>query len=115
MGSTYSGVEGIAIQDSSLQESMAGIDPATGLRVAWGGNCDRTREMLAPTDRGIMLARRKIFAAIEAVERGETPMGVDPETHKVRSASVLLPREEPYAEAARDDLRAKPGVAHASV
>ncbi len=115
MGSTYSGVEGIAIQDSSLQESMAGIDPATGQRVAWGGTCDRTREMLAPTDRGIMLARRKIFAAIEAVERGETPMGVDPETHKVRSASVLLPREEAYAEAAKDDLRSKPGVAHASV
>lgn len=115
MGLTYSGVEGIAIQDSSLQESMAGIDPATGQRVAWGGSCDRTREMLAPTDRGIMLARRKIFAAIEAVERGETPMGVDPESHKVRSASVLLPREEAYAEAARDDLRAKPGVAHASV
>lgn len=114
-GSTYSGVEGIAIQDSSLQESMAGIDPNTGLRVAWGGICDRTKEMLAPTDRGIMMARRKIFAAIEAVERGETPPGVDPESHKVRSASVLLPREQAYNEAAADALRAKPGVAHTSV
>jgi phthalate 4,5-dioxygenase oxygenase subunit len=115
MGSTYSGVEGIAIQDSSLQESMAGIDPQTGQRVAWGGTCDRTKEMLAPTDRGIMLARRKIFAAIEAVEKGETPMGVDPESHKVRSASVLLKRELAYNEAAGDALRAAPGVPHASV
>lgn len=115
-GSTYSGVEGIAIQDSSLQESMAGIDPKTGRRVAWGGICDRTKEMLAPTDRGIMLARRKIFAAMEALQtKGETPPGVDPESHKIRSASVLLQRDLAYNEAAGDALRAAPGVPHASV
>jgi len=115
-GSTYSGVEGIAIQDSSLQESMAGIDPETGRRVAWGGICDRSKEMLAPTDRGIMLARRKIFAAIEGLQKkGEIPPGVDPETHKVRSASVLLPRDKAYNEAASDALRAVPGKPHTSV
>ena len=116
MGSTYSGVEGIAIQDSSLQESMAGIDPDTGLRVAWGGICDRTKEILAPTDRGIMLARRKIFAAMDALqEKGETPPGVDPESHKVRSVSVLLPRDKPYKEGAKDALRVTPGEKHTSV
>jgi len=116
MGSTYSGVEGIAIQDSSLQESMAGIDPSTGERVAWGGVCDRSKEMLAPTDRGIMLARRKIFAAIEALQKnGEVPPGVQPDSHKVRSASVLLPRDKAYNEAAKDALRVTPGKHHASV
>jgi hypothetical protein len=115
LGSTYSGVEGIAIQDGSLQESMVGIDPVSGERVAWGGICDRTKEVLAPTDRGIMLARRKIFAAIEAVERGEVPEGVDPDSHKIRSASVLLPRDKPYNEAAKEKLRTKPGTPHASV
>lgn len=116
MGSTYSGVEGIAIQDGSLQESMVGIDPVSGQRVAWGGICDRTKEVLAPTDRGIMMARRKIFAAIEALqERGETPPGVDPESQKIRSASVLLPRDKPYNEAAKDALKTKPGKAHVSV
>ena len=115
-GSTYSGVEGIAIQDSSLQESMAGIDPKTGRRVAWGGTCDRAKEMLAPTDRGIMLARRKLFAAMEALQtKGEIPPGVDPESHKVRSASVLLKRDLAYNDAAKDALRAKPGEPHASV
>ncbi len=102
-GRLYSGVESIAIQDSSLQESMGPI-------------CDRTREKLAPTDRGIMLARRKMFKAIKALqENGEIPPGVDPETHKVRSASVLLPRDQEYADAAKEQLRAKPGTPHASV
>jgi phthalate 4,5-dioxygenase oxygenase subunit len=116
MTDTYSGIEGIAIQDGSLQESMVGIDPVTGQRIAWGGICDRTQEILAPTDRGIMLARRKIFAAIEALqEKGEIPEGVNPETQKVRSASVLLPRDKPYNEAAGDALRVNPGKPHTSV
>jgi phenylpropionate dioxygenase-like ring-hydroxylating dioxygenase large terminal subunit len=116
MGSTYSGVEGIAIQDSSLQESMVGIDPMTGERVSWGGICDRTTEILAPTDRGIMLARRKIFAAMEALqEKGEIPPGVDPESHKVRSVSILLSRETAYKEGAKDALKVSEGKPHVSV
>ena len=102
-GLTYSGVEGIAVQDSSLQESMGAI-------------CDRTKEMLAPTDKGIMLARRKLFKAIKNYqESGEIPPGVDPESHRVRSASILLPRGEHYKEAASEVMQAKPGRPHASV
>ena len=48
-------------------------------------------------------------------ERGETPPGVDPESQKIRSASVLLPRDKPYNEAAKDALKTKPGKAHVSV
>ncbi len=115
-GDTYSGIEGIAIQDSSLQESMAGIDPETGERKAWGGVCDRTFEMLAPTDRGIMLARRKIFNAIEAFQNeGEIPQGVDPESHKIRSVSVLLPRAEKFIDGAKEALKVKDGEPHTSV
>jgi hypothetical protein len=33
----------------------------------------------------------------------------------VRSAAVLLPRELPFKEAAREALRAEPGKPHASV
>ena len=115
-GSTYSGVEGIAIQDSSLQESMAGIDPETGERISWGGVCDRTLEMLAPTDRGIMLARRKIFEAMDALEKkGEIPQGVDPASHKIRSVSILLPRDEAFIDGAKEALRVKEGEPHTSV
>jgi hypothetical protein len=116
MGSTYSGVEGIAIQDSSLQESMVGVDPFTGVRKAWGGICDRSTETLAPTDRGIMLARRKIFAAMEAFQKkGESPPGVDPKSHKVRSVSILLPRDTAYKDGAKDALRVSEGDPHVSV
>ena len=102
-GTTFSGVRGIAIQDASLQESMGPI-------------CDRTQEKLAPTDRGIMLARRKMLKALEELqEEGALPSGVDPELHKVRSAAFLLPRDQAYAEAASEHLRVVPDKPHASV
>ena len=102
-GLTFSGVEGFAIQDASLQESMGPI-------------CDRSKERLLPTDKGIIYARRKILKALEAMrETSELPPGVDPETHKVRSASVLLAEDKAYYEAAQADLWAAPGKPHASV
>ena len=102
-GKSYSGIEGIAIQDASLQESMGPI-------------CDRRNEKLAPTDKGIMLARRMLFKAIKNLEdKGETPPGVDPEEHKVRSASILLPADRNYQDCARDAVKVRPGEPHASV
>ena len=102
-GLTFSGVEGIAIQDSSLQESMGPI-------------CDRSKERLLQTDKGIVYARRKLLKALEAMqENSELPPGVDPETHKVRSASVLLAEDKAFYEAAQADLWAVPGKPHASV
>lgn len=102
-GTYYSGVESIAIQDASLQESMGPI-------------CDRTKEMLVSTDKGIMMARRKLLEAISKLEEnGTAPPGVDPESHKVRSASILLPRDQPYKDGAAEALRVQPGEPHASV
>lgn len=102
-GRSFSGVHGFAIQDASIQESMGPI-------------CDRSKEKLVPTDKGIMMARRKLLNAVSDFrENGDTPPGVDPETHKVRSASVLLPREKTYEDGAMDYLRAAPGTPHASV
>ena len=53
--------------------------------------------------------------AKEMQEEGKPPPGLDPDTHNVRSAAFLLPRDQAYAEAARERLRAKPGTPHASV
>ena len=102
-GLAYSGIHGIAIQDSSLQESMGLI-------------CDRSMEKLVATDKGIMMARRKLFKAIKNMqEKGELPPGIEPETHKVRSASILLPRGQQYIDGAKDALRSRPNEPHASV
>ena len=72
-GKTYSGVEGFAIQDSSLQESMGPV-------------CDRTKENLVSTDNGIIMARHRMLRARKAFQdKGTLPPGVDPEHQKVRS------------------------------
>jgi phenylpropionate dioxygenase-like ring-hydroxylating dioxygenase large terminal subunit len=102
-GETYSGVEGIAIQDSSLQESMGPI-------------VDRTKENLVSTDNGIIMARHRLIRAARALaEKGVTPPGVALAHQRVRSASVILPPDQPFKEAARDALVTVPGKALATV
>ena len=57
-GKTYSGVEGFAMQDASLQESMGPI-------------VDRTKENLVSTDNGIIMARHRLMRAAKAlVDKG---------------------------------------------
>ena len=102
-GISYSGIEGIAMQDASLQESMGAI-------------CDRTRENLVSTDNGIIMMRQRLMKAAKALaEKGELPPGRAPEHQRVRSAAVVLAADQPYKEAAREALRAEPGKPHASV
>lgn len=102
-GELYSGVESIAIQDSSLQESMGPIQ-------------NRTREMLTTTDRGIMQARRRLMAAATALaEKGIEPPGRDANAQRVRSAAIVLPEDRNFIEAAADALRAEPGKPHSTV
>ena len=100
---TFSGVEGISMQDASLQESMGPI-------------VDRTREHLVPTDNGIIMARQRLLRAVKAfADKGVAPPGVDPVHQKVRSVAIILPPDQPFKEGAREALIARPEVAPASV
>jgi hypothetical protein len=91
------------MQDASLQESMGPI-------------VDRTREHLVSTDSGIIMARQQLLRAVKAlVDNGVTPPGVDPVHQKVRSASIILPPDQPFKEGAREALIASPAVAPVSV
>ena len=102
-GKTYSGVEGFAMQDQSLQESMGPV-------------VDRTKETLVATDSGIIMCRQRLLRAITAfVDEGITPPGVDTVHQRVRSAAIVLPKEQPYKDGAREALIAQPGIAPASV
>jgi len=101
-GKTFSGVEGFAMQDASVQESMGPVQ-------------DRTRENLVPTDQGIIMARRRLIKAAQELDKGIQPPGVDPTHTRVRSASVLLPKNAAFAQAAEDALLPGPGSAHATV
>ena len=102
-GHTFSGVEGIGMQDASLQESMGPV-------------CDRTKENLVSTDNGIIMARQRLLKAARALaDKGTIPPGVDPEHHKVRQAALLLKRDVPYKDGAKEALKAKKGVRQTSV
>ena len=102
-GSEYSGIKGIAIQDGSLQESMGPI-------------IDRTKENLVSTDNAIIMARAILkWSAVALRDKGTAPRGLSAETHRVRSASFVLPPGVPFATARADDLKVREGVAHTGV
>ena len=91
----FSGVEGIAMQDASLQESMGPIQ-------------DRTRENLCPTDRGIVMARKKLLEAAQAARDSRAVPGLLAAEQRVRSCSIELPRDRHFREHARHGLFAPP-------
>jgi hypothetical protein len=99
---SYCGVAGIAMQDAAIQESMGPIQ-------------DRSKENLVSTDNGVIMARIRLRKAALAAQQGEQPDGIDPATHAVRSASIVLPDNVSFYEAAAHALVATAGVAHASV
>jgi phthalate 4,5-dioxygenase oxygenase subunit len=90
-GARYSGIEGIALQDASLQESMGPIQ-------------DRTLENLCPTDRGIVMMRRMLLQGAEANRAGKPLPGLDPAHQRVRSCAIELARDQHYKDHARHGL-----------
>src|SRR5262249_3291358 len=94
---SYCGVAGIAMQDAAIQESMGPIQ-------------DRSLENLVSTDNGVIMARQRLRKAVLAVQQGKEPDGIDPTTHAVRSASIVLPEGASFFEAAGEALRARDGV-----
>lgn len=102
-GKSFSGIEGIAIQDAALQESMGPI-------------CDRTKENLVGTDNGIIMARNRLLRAARALtEKGILPPGVDPEHQRVRQAALLLKRDQHFRDGAKEALVAREGVPQTTV
>jgi nitrite reductase/ring-hydroxylating ferredoxin subunit len=94
-GHSFSGVDGIAMQDASLQESMGPVQ-------------DRTRENLCPTDRGIVMARRRLLQAAQANREGNPVPALRAEEQRVRSCAIELPRSQHFREHARHGLFAAP-------
>ena len=102
-GESYSGIWGIAMQDASLQESMGPI-------------VDRTKENLVSTDNGIIMARHRLRKACLALkDKDQQPPGRVSEHQLVRSAAKVLPPDQPFTEAMKDDLTVRPGVKQTSV
>jgi hypothetical protein len=77
---TYTGIDGINVQDRAIQESMGAI-------------VDRTKEHLGPADRAVIQARRLLLQATRTVEAGGTPPGVEPSYYTLQPAEAVIPRE----------------------
>ncbi|HLH78625.1 MAG TPA: Rieske 2Fe-2S domain-containing protein [Candidatus Binataceae bacterium] len=101
-GLSFSGVEGIAMQDASLQESMGPI-------------VDRAEENLVSTDNGIIMARRKLLAAARANRLGQPIPGLSAASQRVRSCAIELPDEVDFKHGAEHGLFGDIGSAPVSV
>jgi phthalate 4,5-dioxygenase len=84
------GIHGFAAQDQALQESMGTI-------------VDRTRERLGTSDTAIIAMRRLLLQEIRGLEQRQEPFAAHHgEVYWVRSAAVVLKRDVPFDESARD-------------
>jgi hypothetical protein len=91
----FFGVPGVGAQDKAVTESQAAYD--------------RSLERLGRADLGIIRVRKCLLdAALALRTRGTPPPGLDPVTCRVRPASVLLPKDVPWVEGARERMVAHP-------
>ena len=95
-GASFSGIAGIAMQDGAMQESMGPI-------------VDRELENLGSADAGIIAARNRLLSEARAlVDSGTDPSGLTPESQRVRSTSIVLPKETSWVEATKEGRQAAP-------
>jgi len=85
---TYTGINGIHLQDQAITESMGHIQ-------------NRAKEHLATSDMMVIRTRlRLINAARELRDSGTTPPAVNaPEAYRVRSGGIVLPQDADWLEA----------------
>ena len=73
----FTGIVGVSEQDAAIQDSQGRI-------------ADRTRELLGPTDVGVVQFRRLMLEAAQQVAAGKEPPAVDrPESYRVRAGGIV--------------------------
>jgi phthalate 4,5-dioxygenase oxygenase subunit len=77
---TFTGIDGINLQDRAVQESMGSI-------------VDRSKEHLGPADKAVIQARRLLLEAVRTVREGGTPRGIAPTYYTLAAAEGVLPRD----------------------
>ena len=83
---SYTGVRGIAEQDTLAQESQGPI-------------ADRTREHLTATDIGVVHFRRLMLKEAQALREGRSPAAAHrAQDYRLRSGGAVLPSELPFEE-----------------
>jgi len=88
---TFTGINGINVQDRAIQESMGPI-------------CDRSQEHLGPADKGIIQMRRLLREAVHTAEANGRPPGLDPSYYDLYCALQVLPRDVDWRAILAPDL-----------
>ena len=90
------GIDGIGMQDTAVQESMGWI-------------VDRTQENLGSGDAAIVGFRKALLRMASGLEQGvDLAAPKNPEWYRVRSAAVILGKGVDFLEGAADQLKAIP-------
>src|SRR5262249_50256433 len=89
MSRNLSGIEGAAIQDLAMQESM-------------GPLYDRSQEHLTDSDAAVIFYRSPMMKLMDAAEQGDALPGQDAALdYRLRAVSTRMPSGEPWQLAAR--------------
>jgi len=87
-----SGIKGIGLQDSAIQETMGAI-------------VDRSRETLGSSDTAIVAFRRLMLEQARHLRAtGELALPLEPHLYRVRSVGIVLPREVDFEEGAKERM-----------
>ncbi len=88
---TFTGIEGINVQDQAVQESMGNI-------------VDRSKENLATSDMAIVVARRLLMGAASTVSDGGDPPGVGVSYYNVRAIDSILSEDAVWQSELMDQM-----------
>ena len=93
---SYSGIEGLDVQDSMVQETMGAIT-------------DRSQEHLVPSDLAVARIRRRLLEAAKALrDAGTVPPGVDrPEGYHRWCGFLVAPREKDLTQVYEEAVAAR--------
>jgi phenylpropionate dioxygenase-like ring-hydroxylating dioxygenase large terminal subunit len=87
-----SGIRGIGLQDSALQETMGPI-------------VDRPKEILGSGDAAIVSFRRQLLSLAKTLrETGELALPITPSIYRVRSVGIVLPKDVDFEVGARERM-----------
>jgi phthalate 4,5-dioxygenase oxygenase subunit len=88
---TFTGIDGINVQDRAIQESMGRI-------------VDRSKEHLGQADKAIIQLRRLLRQAVTTAEAGGTPPGIAPSYYDLYCNLQILPREADWRRILAPDI-----------
>jgi len=89
---SYTGIDGINVQDRAIQESMGRI-------------VDRSKEHLGPADKAIIQARKLLRQAAKTVAGGGTPGGLATSYYTLRAHEAVLSRQADWRREMTPEMR----------